>query len=266
MGRKIYEKTTREILKDMLQEWNLQPGQVFTAERALKWFADRWPLLAKGSIRAHLVQASTNDPSRLHHPSTKPSDDLLFKVAPGQYRLYVAGQDPAPIRELVTGDSAQQIALGDEQDAESDSIGEDATPGSSEFLLEKDLQRYLAENLSIIEPGLRLYIDEDEIRGIEYDADGRRIDILAVDRENNLCVIELKVSKGYDRVIGQTLRYVNWVKREIAEPGQKVRGLIICRKLSDDIRLAAAGIPGIELFEYELKVAVAKVAAIEIPE
>ena len=79
-------------------------------------------------------------------------------------------------------------------------------------------------------------------------------------------MIELKVSKGYDRVIGQTLRYVNWVKREIAEPGQKVRGLIICRKLSDDIRLAAAGIPGIELFEYELKVAVAKVAAMEIPE
>nr|WP_019366187.1 endonuclease NucS domain-containing protein [Pseudomonas luteola] len=265
MGRQIYDKTTREILKDMLLEWDIQPGQVFTAARALQWFTDHWPLLAKGSIRAHLVQASTNDPSRLHHPSTKASDDLLFKVGPGQYRLYVAGQDPAPIRELIKGDAVQQLEQGEEQEAESDLSEFEAEPGSSEFLLEKDLQRYLAENLSIIEPGLRLYIDEDDVRGIEYDADGRRIDILAVDRDNSLCVIELKVSKGYDRVIGQTLRYVNWVKRELAEPGQKVRGLIVCRKMSDDIRLAAAGIQGIELYEYELKVAVSQVPAMDLP-
>lgn len=264
MGRQIYEKTTREILKDMLVEWNLQPGQVFTAARAFQWFEGHWPLLAKGSIRAHLVQASTNDPSRLHHPSTKPSDDLLFKVSSGQYRLYMPGQDPAPIRELVKGDAVQQMEDGDE-DIEAEAFEAEAEPGSSEFLLEKDLQRYLAENLSIIEPGLRLYIDEDGVRGIEYDADGRRIDILACDRDNGLCVIELKVSKGYDRVIGQTLRYVNWVKREIAAPGQRVRGLIICRKMTDDIRLAVAGVPGIELYEYELKVAVAKVAAMALP-
>jgi len=266
LGRQIYDKTTRELLKDMLLEWDLQPGQVFTAIRAVQWFEDHFPLLAKSSIRAHLVQASTNDPSRLHHPSTKPSDDLLFKVSPGQFRLYIAGQDPAPIRELIKGDAVQQVEVGEEQDAEPESFEMEAEPGSSEFLLEKDLQRYLAENLSIIESGLRLYVDEDGTRGIEYDADGRRIDILAVDRDNNLCVIELKVSKGYDRVIGQTLRYVNWVRREIAEPGQKVRGLIICRRLSDDILLAAAGVPGIELFEYALKVAVSKVEALDLPE
>lgn len=266
MGRQIYEKTTREILKDMLLEWDIQPGQVFTAARAVKWFEDHWPLLAKGSIRAHLCQASTNDPSRLHHPSTKASDDLLFKVGPGEYRLYVAGQDPAPIRDLIKGDAAKQFEQGEgDQDDTSDAFEMDAEPGSSEFLLERDLQRYLAENLSIIEQGMRLYVDEDEVRGIEYDADGRRIDILAVDRNNNLCVIELKVSKGYDRVIGQTLRYVNWVRREIAGPGQKVRGLIICRKMTDDIRLAAAGNSDIELFEYELKVAVSKVEAMSLP-
>lgn len=265
MGRQIYPKTTREILKDMLLEWGIQPGQVFTANRALQWFGDHWPLLAKGSIRAHLVQASTNDPSRLHHPSTKPSDDILFKVGPGQYRLYVAGQDPAPIRELINGDAVNQIEQGEEQDVEPDASEVEADPGSSEFLLERDLQRYLAENLSIIEHGLRLYVDKDDVRGIEYDADGRRIDILAVDRDNGLCVIELKVSKGYDRVIGQTLRYVNWVRRELAEPGQRVRGLIICRKMSDDLRLAAAGIPGIELYEYELRVAVSRVAAMVLP-
>ncbi|MCQ4322807.1 endonuclease NucS domain-containing protein [Stutzerimonas stutzeri] len=266
MGRQIYEKTTRELLKDMLREWDIQPGQVFTRERVVQWFAANFPKLAKGSIRAHLVQASTNDPSRLHHPSTKTSDDLLYRVLPGQYRLYIVGQDPAPYREHVEGDTAQQLEQSAEADVDEEEDFElDALPGSSEFLLEKDLQRYLAENLWIIETGLQLYVDPEGVRGIEYDADGRRIDILAIDREKNLCVIELKVSKGYDRVIGQTLRYKNWVQREIADPGQKVRGIIVCRKMTDDIRLAAAGIPGIELYEYELKVAVAKVAAMDLP-
>ena len=45
---------------------------------------------------------------------------------------------------------------------------------------EADLRNYLAKNLSIIEPGLKLYQDEG-ITGIEFDVGGRRIDILAVD-------------------------------------------------------------------------------------
>ncbi|SDR80317.1 hypothetical protein SAMN05216271_0438 [Halopseudomonas sabulinigri] len=259
MGRRIYDKTTRELLKDMLKDFNLQPGVVFTGERAVAWFAQNYPKLKAGSIKAHLVQASTNDPSRLHHPSTNSTDDLLFRVASQEFRLYVPGQDPAPIQELIAGDTARQMEhhqdCGDEE-FEADPATD---PGSSEFLLERDLQRYLAENLSIIEPGLSLYVDEDGLRGLEYDAGGRRIDILAVDRNGGFVVCELKVSKGYDRVIGQTLRYMNWVTRELAEPNQSVRGFIICRNISEDLKLAACSIPNIQLYEYELKVAVTRV-------
>lgn len=265
MPRTIYEKPTRALLKDMLNDLGLRPGQVFTTSRAIQWFAERYPKLKSGSIRAHLVQASTNDRSRIHHPATNETDDLLFKVASGQFRLYEPGKDPAPIRELIAGDVAREEALADEEEEEEEGGSGEAQPGSSQFLLEKDLQSYLARNLDVIEPGLRLYVDESEaITGIEVEAGGRRIDILAIDRNNSLVVIELKVSKGYDRVVGQLLRYVNWVRKELADPGQRVRGIILCRHMSEDLRLACAGIPNVELFEYELSVTVRQVPAMDL--
>jgi hypothetical protein len=258
MARTIYDKPTRALLKDMLEDWGLKPGQVFTTARAIDWFAEKYPLLKPGSIRAHLVQAATNDRSRLHHSATNETDDILFKVDSGQYRLYEPGKDPAPIHERFAGDGARQDEATAAAGADEEEEGGEAAPGSSEFLLEKDLQRYLAENLECIEPGLRLYVDED-IRGIEFEAGGgRRIDILAVDKNGAFVVLELKVSRGYDRVVGQLLRYVNWVRKDLAEPGQRVRGIIICRLISEDLRLACASIGDVELYEYKLSVTVSK--------
>jgi hypothetical protein len=222
----------------------------------VEWFSQNYPKLKESSIRAHLVQASINDRSRLHHPATNESDDLLFKVASGQFRLYEPGRDPAPIHEMVQGDVAREEALEIVEDE--DATLDEPAVGSSEFLLERDLQQYLAENLACIEPGLRLYEDEG-VRGIEFDAGGRRIDILAVDREGGLVVLELKVSKGYDRVVGQLLRYMNWVRKELADPGQRVRGIIVCRAMSEDLRLACASIANVELLEYKLSVTVTRV-------
>lgn len=264
MARTIYHKPTRGLLKDMVNAIGLQPGQVITTSRVLEWFREHYSLLQPGSIRAHLVQASTNDPSRLHHPSTNASDDLLFRIGRGQFRLYEPGSDPAPIREFIDGDVAREEELAQAEEEE-DSDGPELPPGSSEFLLERDLQRYLAENLGCVEQGLTLY-QADGVGGVEFEAGGgRRIDILAIDRLGSLVVIELKVSKGYDRVVGQLLRYVNWTRQNLAEPGQRVRGIIICRTMSEDLRLACAGIPNIELFEYQLSVTVRQVSAIELP-
>ncbi|CAM5797785.1 hypothetical protein RFUL19S_04974 [Rhizobacter fulvus] len=260
MPKTIYEKPTRALLKDMLADLGLQPGQVFTSSRTVSWFAEHYPKLKPNSIRAHLVQASTNDPSRLHHPSTNATDDLLFKVASGQYRLYEPGKDPTPIHELVQGD----VAIEEELTATEGEEDGEASPGSTEFLLERDLQRYLADNLNCIEQGLMLY-EDDGIKGLEFEAGGgRRIDILAVDKTGALVVIELKVSKGYDRVVGQLLRYVNWVRMNLAETGQRVRGIIVCRNMSDDLRLACSSIKDVELLEYQLSVTVSKVPPLGI--
>lgn len=122
----------------------------------------------------------------------------------------------------------------------------------------------MAESLSILEPGLTLFEDED-IAGLEYPAGGgRRIDILATDNMGAFVVLELKVEKGYDRVVGQILRCMNWVRKELAEPGQRVRGIIVCRTMSEDLRLACMSIPDVDLFEYQLSVSVSKVPALEL--
>ena len=94
-----------------------------------------------------------------------------------------------------------------------------------------------------MESGLRLY-EEEGIKGIEFPVGGRFIDILAVDSSNNLVVIELKVSRGYDRVVGQLMRYVAWVKQNLAEDAQKVRGMIVARQISQDLILACSLVAG----------------------
>jgi hypothetical protein len=118
----------------------------------------------------------------------------------------------------------------------------------------------LASNLHIIEPSLKLYTDEG-ITGVEFPVGGRYIDILAVDSAGGYVVIELKVSKGYDRVVGQLLRYVGWIKKNHAESGQRVRGIIIAKQISEDLRLACSELPSVSLYEYALSVTVKQVAS-----
>lgn len=268
MARTLYDKPTRALLKDMLVEWNLKPGETFAAQRAVDWFAKNYPRLKAGSIHAHLVQASTNDASRRHHQATNATDDLLFKVGSREYRRYEPGVDPEPIHQPAKAQVA--VAGGtmvtvDEEDDDAAVAVDAALAGSTQFALEKDLQRYLADNLQLIEPGLVLFQDED-IAGFEYPAGGgRRIDILAKDKAGNFVVLELKVERGYDRVVGQLLRYVNWVRKELAEPGQRVRGIIVCRTMSADLVLACSGLKDVELFEYRLQVTVSKVPSLDLP-
>lgn len=258
MAKTMYEKPVKALIRDMLHGFGIKPGQVITTGRVLSWFSTNFPKLQHSGVKANLVLLSTNDKNRLHHPH-KPEDDLLIKIAPGQFRLYEPGKDPAPIHELVEGD----VVIEEEQTAADDFRDGAAPVGSTEFLLERDLQLYLAKNLDKIEPGLKLYQGE-LTTGLEFDAGGRRIDILAVDKNGAFVVLELKVSKGYDRVVGQLLRYVNWIRQNLAENQQKVRGMIVCRLMSEDLRLACASIKDVELFEYQLSVAVSRVPALEL--
>lgn len=50
-----------------------------------------------------------------------------------------------------------------------------------------------------------------------------------------------------------------WIERNHAEPGQRVRGIIIAREISEDLRLACSYLSTVGLFEYELSVLLKKV-------
>ncbi len=242
----LNEKPVRLLMHDMASSMNLAPGQSFTREQAIQWFAAHYPNVKQGTVAAHLIRLSTNAPSRLQYSARADgSDDKFFKIDSTHFRLYEPGRDPTPVSEATpTSEEPQDMASG----------------ATSEFAYEHDLRDYLSRNLHLIDPTLRLYTDEG-IRGIEFPAGGRFIDILATDNEGYV-VIELKVSKGYDRVVGQLLRYVSWVKKYHAEPGQRVRGVVVAKHISDDLLLACSEVPSVSLFEYELSVSV-KPAALD---
>ena len=246
----IYDKPVRVLLRDMVADLGLKPGQVFSRDQALDWFRSRYPKIKEGTVSAHLIRMSTNARSRVHYGAKPDADDLFFQVDGSHFRLFSPETDPPPIyRDSRPPDVEPRVI--EQGTGDSDEVGK-------EFAYESDLRNFLAKNLSILEPGLRLYEDED-ITGIEFPVGGRLIDILAVDRRRDYVVIELKVSRAYDRVIGQILRYMGWIEKHHAEPGQKVRGMIIGREISDDLVLACSKLPDVELFRYELSVSVNKV-------
>jgi hypothetical protein len=97
---------------------------------------------------------------------------------------------------------------------------------------------------------LSLYTEEG-FTGVEFPVGGRFMDILAVDAQGRFVVIELKVSRGYDRVIGQLMRYMAWVQKNLAD-GATVRGIIVANEITDDLKLAASLLANVKLVEYEI--------------
>lgn len=237
----LNDKPVRLLMQEMAADMKLGPNQVFTREQAVSWFKQKYPNIKEATVAAHLIRLSTNTATRLHYsPRADGSDDVFFKIDARHFRLYQLGKDPLPITEA--NPKVEPLQPVDAGPAE-----------SSEFAYEHDLRDFLARNLHLIEPGLKLYQDQG-VSGVEFPAGGRFIDILGIDHQGNYVVIELKVSKGYDRVVGQLLRYMAWVEKNQADPGQSVRGVIVAKEISEDLQLACSKINGVQLFEYSLSV------------
>jgi endonuclease len=250
----IYNKSVRLLLKDFVEEEKIANNQVISKDQVISWFRANYPKIKTGAITAHLLRMSVNAPTRVHYSvHTNGDDDLLHKIDGSHFRLYDAANDPSPIYEKLPSNGNAVTQKDEIDETEEEEVSE-----QTGFAYESDLRDFLARNLPSIETGLILY-EEEGISGIEFPVGGRSIDLLAIDKQNNYVVIELKVSKGSDRVIGQLLRYMAWIEQNQAEANQKVRGIIIAREISDDLRLATSKISDVELFEYDLSVTLRKV-------
>lgn len=247
----IYDKPTKTLMGEFAKE-NLSSGQVFTKRDAVAWFTKHYPDIKSTTVQAHVEAMAVNSRSRKHHPNVKRGSghDLFFKVGPARYRLWNPEADPRPVysndMSSLEGESRETISELEAEENEEIS----AESGSQEFAYERDLRNYLSKNLGSLETGLRLYQDED-LTGVEFPVGGRYIDILGVDANEDFVVIELKVSRGYDRTVGQILRYMAWVEKNLAEK-KRVRGIIVANEISGDLKLAASRIPDIQLAEYEI--------------
>jgi hypothetical protein len=88
------------------------------------------------------------------------------------------------------------------------------------------------------------------------------IDILARDRATrDFVVIELKRDRTDDEVVGQLSRYMGWVKERRATPaGVGVRGIIVVHEVTAKLRAAALAHQNVDLYTYDLAIALQPVA------
>jgi hypothetical protein len=131
---------------------------------------------------------------------------------------------------------------------------------SMEFAMEKYLEEFIEANFDKINFGakLELYQDEDST-GRQYPTSIGPIDLLAFDKEKKeFLVIELKRGKGSDAVIGQVLRYMGWVKENLAD-GREVKGIVIQKELDEKLQYALKMIPGVSAFLYTVSFDINKV-------
>ena len=151
-----------------------------------------------------------------------------------------------------------KVSLPDDGD-EVDDLGE------AEFTLEYQLRDFLAQNLESISVNgkkLNLFVDDHDKDGVEYPTDVGPIDILAVDETGAFVVFELKRARSPDRAIGQLSRYMGWVKHTIGK-GKEVRGVIVAKTISRNLRYAVTVVPDVSLFEYEVRFTLNPVAGPE---
>jgi len=84
--------------------------------------------------------------------------------------------------------------------------------------------------------------------GKEYDTrEAGRIDLLCKDKNGCHVVIELKKGRSGHEVVGQTLKYMGWVQKNLSK---KVRGIIIVNEPDDKLLYAAMPIGDLVKVKY----------------
>ena len=189
---------------EVTSEYIYKKGEVLPHRRTVRWF----PRLINRSDMSQPLQNSTGSIGTVSNISR-----------------YVE-----EIEKLISGDRPPDIVATDE-----------SIEDPSVFALEKHLEDFLVQNWKSTELSKKYNIFEEdgELVGQQYPSDTGPIDILAISKnKKELLVVELKKGRASDVVVGQIQSYMGYVKEELAEKGQTVRGVIVA--LEDDLRLRRA--------------------------
>jgi hypothetical protein len=95
MGKQIYEKSCKELLKVSLKEIGITKRKSLDGHVLKNRFQKKYPKFKESTIWAHIRAAATNDTSRTHYNYI--NNDLLFRKKDKTYRIYNPKTDPKPI-------------------------------------------------------------------------------------------------------------------------------------------------------------------------
>ncbi|KKM97663.1 hypothetical protein LCGC14_1165720 [marine sediment metagenome] len=249
----IEKPTVWQMLKETIEQ--LGGKASYTEIKNYIW--TKYGDVNENTINSQIVACTVNQPSRIHYQeNSKPrvsnsKYDFLFSIKRGYVVSYdVDKHGEWEIKEDEFGKlKVVQAELDELDEAEFDEKREEMM-----FPLENHLRDFIAKNIETIKvngKALKLYIDDTGRNGVEYPTKVGNIDILAIDNEGAFIVFELKVSRGSDSAIGQILRYMGWIKSNLALDN-KVKGVIVAKNIIEKLRYAASITPDITLFEYQL--------------
>ena len=235
----IYERPVRELLQTALDDL----PDPFTSQDMVQWFATRYEGVNPGTVRQHLRFASVNVPTGTADRHWRDEERTVYKLGRGQFTRYQP-------------DIHGVFENGSLPDPDIDTRGEDLAADDAEasFALEEHLEEFMEANWSSIDFGrpLRVWTDADGEWGRQYRTDVGTIDFLCEDvASNEMVVVELKRGKSSDRVVGQILRYMGWVREQLAND-RGVSGIIITHEYDDQVRYAIAELPKVEAWTYQV--------------
>ena len=123
------------------------------------------------------------------------------------------------------------------------------------FAMEKHLEAFLVTNWgqTLLSKDFAIYEEDGEPVGQQYATDAGPIDVLAISKDKKrLLVVELKRGRASDVVVGQVLRYMGFVKEQVAEDDQTVEGVIIALDDDQKLRWALMSVPSISFYRYQI--------------
>jgi len=203
---------------EVMDTYSYHPDDILPHRRTVKWY----PSL--------IDRSAMSDPLRNSSGSIGTVSDISKYGA--EIETLIGGQRPPTI--LSTDESVEDPSV---------------------FALEKHLEDFLVQNWSQTELGKKydIFEEDGELVGQQYPSDTGPIDILAISKDKKeLLVVELKKGRVSDSVVGQIQRYMGYVLEELAEDGQKVKGVIIA--LEDDLKMkrALSVTTNIEFYRYQV--------------
>lgn len=123
------------------------------------------------------------------------------------------------------------------------------------FAMEKHLEAFLVVNWNqtLLSKDFSIYEEDGEPVGQQFATDVGPIDVLAISKDKKrLLVVELKRGRASDVVVGQVLRYMGFVKEQVAEDDQTVEGAIIALEDDQRLRWALMAVPSIAFYRYQI--------------
>lgn len=117
------------------------------------------------------------------------------------------------------------------------------------FTYERDLKYSLVIQAEDLFPGYKIFGNSRE--GIEYNIEGKRIDLLLENsKENSLLAIELKAGIADFRVFGQVSMYLGLLSKKF--PNKTIKGLIIAGEIDETLKNASLITDKIDLKTYKM--------------